>query len=70
MSADPIAALLLSGCSGFASHINKMRKSLKAANSLLQDLQIFVGQVVLTVAAIWGLVRFMLWLLHYSSSGR
>ena len=39
------------------------RKFLRDAKSLLVEFQGFVGQLVLTAAAIWGLVQFVMWLL-------
>jgi hypothetical protein len=43
---------------------SEMRKFVREAKSLLSEFQGLVGQIVLTVAALWGLVRLLLVILR------
>jgi hypothetical protein len=42
----------------------RVRKFLRDAKSLLVEFQSFIGQLVLTTAALYGLIQFVIWLLR------
>jgi hypothetical protein len=42
----------------------RIRKFLRDGKSVLVEFQSFLGQLVLTVAAVYGLIQFVKWLLR------
>jgi hypothetical protein len=55
---------MLSRRSKLTTQIKAAIAILSACRDLLAELRNFLGQVVITIATLWGLIRFVSWLLR------